>query len=49
MTRLRRLLGAVLLGFGTLFQRKARPDDHWATSPTADVLEEAGDESAGGR
>jgi len=27
------VLGAVLLGFGTIFQPKARFDDHWSTSP----------------
>ena len=27
------VLGAVLLGFGTVFQPKARFDDHWSTSP----------------
>jgi hypothetical protein len=36
----RRLLGAVLLGFATLFERKVRPEDHWATSPVADVAED---------
>ncbi len=27
------VLRAVLLGFGTVFQPKARLDDHWSTSP----------------
>jgi hypothetical protein len=27
------VLGAVLLGFGTIFQPKARLDEHWSTSP----------------
>lgn len=40
---LSRLFGAVLLGVGAIFQPKARPDDHWSTSPK--VQAEADDES----
>ncbi|MGZ8752847.1 MAG: hypothetical protein ACXW1S_07685 [Acidimicrobiia bacterium] len=35
------LLGAVMLGVGTLFQMKARADDHWSTSPKLAVIEDA--------
>jgi hypothetical protein len=34
------LLGAVMLGIGTLFQPKTRPDDHWSKSPKVEVLAE---------
>jgi hypothetical protein len=41
------LLGAVLLAFGAIFEPKARPDDHWSTSPRVEVVEEASAEVAG--
>jgi hypothetical protein len=46
--RVRRLLGAVMLGVGAIFQPKVRPGDHWSKSPklTADV--EFHGEAAGG-
>jgi hypothetical protein len=40
--------GAVLLAFGAIFEPKARPDDHWSTSPRVEVVEEAAAEVAGG-
>jgi hypothetical protein len=35
----RRIVGAVMLGIGAIFQPKVRPGDHWSTSPklTADI------------
>jgi hypothetical protein len=44
----RDLLGAVLLAFGAIFEPKARPDDHWSTSPRVEVVEETATEAAGG-
>jgi hypothetical protein len=43
------VLGAVVLGMATLFQPKARPDDHWSTSPKVVVLEETAAQANGGR
>jgi hypothetical protein len=34
---------AVMLGFGTLFQPKANPDEHWATSPRIVIVHESRD------
>jgi len=39
-----RLLGAVLLGFGTVFQPKPRPEDHWSSSPKIVLVIEAEDD-----
>jgi len=41
-------LGPVLLGFGTVFQAKATPTDHWSTSPQVTIqivasVDESGD------
>jgi hypothetical protein len=54
--RLRQLLrvfvsiaGAAVLGVATIFQAKARPDDHWSTSPTVQVVEERETAASGGR
>ena len=46
---LKELLGAILLAFGTIFQPKARDDDHWSTRPTVEIVEEAASEAAGGK
>jgi hypothetical protein len=43
------LLGAVMLGIGTLFQPKTRPEDHWSKSPKVEVLGESEDVSSAGR
>ena len=45
---LKLLLGAVVLGVATLFQPKVRPDDHWSTSPTVDVVDETAGGAVGG-
>jgi hypothetical protein len=34
---------AVMLGFGTLFQPKAKSDDHWAVSPKIVIVVESPD------
>ena len=53
MRRVGRLLkdvgGAVLLAFGTIFQPKARPDDHWSTRPGVEVVEESESQASGPR
>jgi hypothetical protein len=36
-----------MLGVGTIFQPKARPDDHWSTSPKVAVVDEADQGGAG--
>jgi hypothetical protein len=41
--------GAVLLAFGTIFQPKARPDDHWSSRPGVEVLADADVEASGAR
>ncbi len=43
-----KVLGPVLLGFGTIFQPKANSTDHWSTSPqitihVAALTDESGD------
>lgn len=43
----RDLLGAVLLAFGAIFEPKARPDDHWSTSPRVEVFEDTSGHVAG--
>ena len=43
-----RLLGAVMLGVGTLFQPKARADDHWSASPRVRSTADEESETAGG-
>jgi hypothetical protein len=35
------LFGAVMMGVGTLFQPKTRPDDHWSKSPKVEVVSES--------
>ena len=35
------LFGAVMLGVGTLFQPKVRPDDHWSQTPKVTVVIDA--------
>ncbi len=32
-----KVLGPVLLGFGTVFQAKSRPTDHWSISPQVTI------------
>jgi hypothetical protein len=32
-----KVLGPALLGFGTVFQAKAKPTDHWSTSPQVTI------------
>jgi len=44
---LARLGRAVVIGVGTIFQRKAEPDQHWSVPPTAPADDEAGDEAPG--
>jgi hypothetical protein len=41
------LLGAVMLGVGTLFQPKVRPEDHWSQSPKITFVTEAEQADAG--
>jgi hypothetical protein len=41
------IVGAVLLAFGTIFQPKARPDDHWSQRPGVEVVEDAAVEGTG--
>lgn len=45
---LRLLLGGVVLGVAAVVLPKARPDDHWSTSPKVQMVEEASSESSGG-
>ena len=41
-----KVLGPVLLGFGTIFQPKANLTDHWSTSPQISIqIEVSVDES----
>ena len=47
MRLLRSLARAVVLGVATIFQPKARPDDHWSTSPTAVIDEEQAADAGG--
>lgn len=37
-----------MLGVGTLFQTKVRPDDHWSTSPKVQVIDETSGDTVGG-
>jgi hypothetical protein len=41
------LLGAVMMGVGTLFQPKVRPDDHWSKSPKVEVVSESSQAASG--
>ena len=41
------VIGSVMLGVGTIFQPKARPDDHWSKSPKVEIQSEAGGEESG--
>lgn len=41
-------LGPALLGVGTIFQPKARAEDHWSTSPKVVIVCEAEPEAPGG-
>ncbi|MCP5027008.1 MAG: hypothetical protein GY929_12060 [Actinomycetia bacterium] len=43
-----RLVGAVMLGVGILFQPKVRPDDHWSVSPRIQAMADEEAEAAGG-
>jgi hypothetical protein len=38
LNALGRLVGATMLGVGTIFQPKARIEDHWSTSPKVVML-----------
>ena len=41
-----KILGPTLLGFGTIFQPKASPSDHWSTTPRITIqVEVSADES----
>jgi len=42
------MLGAVMLGVGAIFQPKARPGDHWSTSPKLSAGIEVDAEAVGG-
>jgi len=42
-----RILGPALLGVGTIFQAKARPSDHWSTSPRLMITLEAPSPASG--
>jgi len=45
-TAVLKVLGPVLLGFGTIFQPKANATDHWSTSPQITIqVEVSADES----
>ncbi|HYA45577.1 MAG TPA: hypothetical protein VED59_08215 [Acidimicrobiales bacterium] len=41
------VMGAVMLGVGTLLQLKAKQDDHWSASPKVVLVEEAHAEDSG--
>jgi hypothetical protein len=44
------LVGAVLVAFGTIFQPKARPEDHWSSRPGIELVTEfEADEASGAR
>lgn len=47
MATIRKVFGAVLIGVGTIFGAKRKPDDHWSTPPTAVVDSEAGEDASG--
>jgi hypothetical protein len=42
-----KVLGPVLLGFGTIFQPKANLTDHWSTNPQITIQIEASAEESG--
>ncbi|MHB1251361.1 MAG: hypothetical protein ACYC0I_04430 [Acidimicrobiales bacterium] len=42
-----KILGPVLLGFGTIFQAKAHPTDHWSSDPKITIQVEASIEQSG--
>ncbi|MHB1209816.1 MAG: hypothetical protein ACYC1I_08935 [Acidimicrobiales bacterium] len=42
-----KILGPVLLGFGTIFQAKAHPTDHWSSDPKITIEVEASVEQSG--
>lgn len=42
------VVGAAMLGVGTILQPKARLDDHWSTSPKVVLVEEGQHVDAGG-
>jgi hypothetical protein len=42
------IFGATALGVGTIFQPKARLDDHWSTSPKVLMVSEIRSASSGG-
>lgn len=42
-----KILGPVLLGFGTIFQAKAHPTDHWSADPKITIQVEASLEQSG--
>ena len=45
--KLVKIVGAVMIGVGTIFAIKRRPDDHWSTPPTQQVDPGTGGESTG--
>jgi hypothetical protein len=42
-----RVVGATMLGVGTIFQPKARIDDHWSTSPKVVLVGEVAADASG--
>ena len=42
-----KVLGPVLLGFGTIFQPKANLTDHWSTSPQISIQVEVSSDESG--
>jgi hypothetical protein len=42
-----RAIGPYLMGFGTIFQPKARPDDHWSADPRVTIQVEASIDESG--
>jgi hypothetical protein len=43
-----KVLGAAMLGFGTIYSPKAKPDDHWSTPVNLVIEDSGGSEAAGG-
>ncbi len=41
-------LGPAMLGFATIFQGKANPNDHWSTSPKITIQVVAPSDESGG-
>jgi hypothetical protein len=41
------IIGAMMVGVGTIFQPKARIDDHWSTRPKVVMVDEIASETSG--